>query len=108
MSVLISQFLLNKGGFRQYALDQALQGLKPIFLNSARLLIPKIESKHIKLSSKVGIRAQLFNQKEKILLDDFYLETNSSSTHVLNAISPAFTASFALAEVILNKSEFKV
>ena len=108
MSVLISQFLLNKGGFRQYALDQALQGLKPIFLNSARLLIPKIESKHLELSSKVGIRAQLFNQKKKTLVDDFYLETNSSSTHVLNAISPAFTASFALAEVILNKSEFEV
>ena len=108
MSVLISQFLLNKGGFRQYALDQALQGLKPIFLNSARLLIPKIEAKHLKLSSKVGIRAQLFNQKKKTLVDDFYLETNSSSTHVLNAISPAFTASFALAEVILNKSEFEV
>ena len=108
ISVLTSQFLLNKGGFRQYALDQALQGLKPIFLNSARLLIPKIESKHLKLSSKVGIRAQLFNRKKKTLVDDFYLETNSSSTHVLNAISPAFTASFALAEVILNKSEFTI
>ena len=108
ISVLASQFLLNKGGFRQYALDQALQGLKPIFLNSAKLLIPKIESKHLKLSSKVGIRAQLFNQKKKTLVDDFYLETNSSSTHVLNAISPAFTASFALAEVIINRSEFKI
>ena len=41
-------------------------------------------------------------------MDDFYLETISSSTHVLNAISPAFTASFALAEVILCKSEFKI
>ena len=107
-SVLISQFLLNKGGFRRYALDQALQGLKPIFLNSAKLLIPKIESKHLELSSKVGIRAQLFNKKTKMLVDDFYLETNSSSTHVLNAISPAFTASFALAEEILSKSEFKI
>ena len=107
ISVLLSQFVLNKGGFRQYATDQALQGLKPIFLNSAKLLVPKIESKHLKLSSKVGIRAQLFNKKDKILVDDFYLETTSSSTHVLNAISPAFTASFALAEVIINKSELK-
>ena len=108
ISMLISQFILNKGGFRQYATEQALQGLKPIFLNSAKLLIPKIESRHLKLSSKVGIRAQLFNKKEKKLVDDFYLETHSSSTHVLNAISPAFTASFALAEVIINKSEIKI
>ncbi len=107
-SVLITQFILNKGGFRQYAMDQALQGLKPIFLNSAKLLVPKIESKHLKLSSKVGIRAQLFNKKEKQLVDDFYLETDSSSTHVLNAISPAFTASFALAELIIDKSEFNI
>ena len=85
-----------------------MQGLKPIFLNSAKLLVPKIESKHLELSSKVGIRAQLFNKKEKKLVDDFYVETTSSSTHVLNAISPAFTASFALAEVIINKSEFKI
>ena len=108
ISMLISQFILNKGGFRQYATEQALQGLKPIFLNSAKLLIPKIESKHLKLSSKVGIRAQLFDKKEKKLVDDFYLETNSSSTHVLNAISPAFTASFSLANVIINKSELKI
>ena len=108
ISVLISQFILNKSGFRQYATDQALQGFKPIFLNSAKLLVPKIESKHLELSSKVGIRAQLFNKKEKKLVDDFYVETTSSSTHVLNAISPAFTASFALAEVIIDKSEFKI
>ena len=108
ISMLISQFILNKGGFRQYATEQAILGLKPLFLNSAKLLIPKIESKHLKLSSKVGIRAQLFNKKEKKLIDDFYLETDSSSTHVLNAISPAFTASFSLANVIINKSELKI
>ena len=108
ISVMTSQFILNKGGFRQYSMGQALQGLKPIFLNSAKLLVPKLESNHLRLSSKVGIRAQLFNKKEKKLVDDFYLETDSSSTHVLNAISPAFTASFALAEVIVNKSELKI
>ena len=108
LSVIISQFVLNKGGFRQYAMDQALQGLKPLFLNSAKLLVPKLESKHLRLSSKVGIRAQLFNKKEKKLVDDFYLETDSSSTHVLNSISPAFTASFALAEIIIKKSKLEI
>ena len=29
-----------------------------------------------------------------------------NSTHVLNAISPAFTASFALADVIIERSNF--
>ena len=107
-SLMFKQFIKNKGGFRKYAMEQALQGLKPIFLNSARLLVPKLEFKHLKLSSKVGIRAQLFDKKKGILLDDFYLEKTINSTHVLNAISPAFTASFALAEVIINKSNLNI
>ena len=106
--LLLSQFFSNKGGFRRYAMEQSLQGLKPIFLDSARLLVPKLQSKHLKLSSKVGIRAQLFDKNEGKLLDDFYLEKGLDSTHILNAISPAFTASFALAEVIIKKSSLNI
>ena len=108
VSLIFMQLLKNKGGFRKYSMEQALQGLKPIFLKSARLLVPKLELKHLTLSSKVGIRAQLFDKKKGKLLDDFYLEKSTNSTHVLNAISPAFTASFALAEVIINESNLNI
>ena len=72
-------------------------------LDSARKIIPDIRSEHIKLSKKVGIRAQLFNEEKSELVDDFLCLKHQSSIHVLNAISPAFTASFELADLILEK-----
>ena len=37
--------------------------------------------------------------------DDFLCLSGSGSTHILNAISPAFTASFALADLILDQAQ---
>jgi hypothetical protein len=54
----------------------------------------------------VGIRAQLYNKTNNKLEDDFLLLNGQSSTHILNAISPAFTASFELADLIINLSNF--
>tara|TARA_B100000161_G_scaffold263531_1_gene235070 strand:+ start:3606 stop:4802 length:1197 start_codon:yes stop_codon:yes gene_type:complete len=95
-------FFINKGGFRKYATEQALNGLKPFFIKSARLLVPNLETKHLIPSKKVGIRSQLFNKNESKLVDDFIMLKGSKETHILNAISPAFTASFALADHILS------
>ncbi len=101
---LTVQMLENKGGFRKYAREQALQGLKPIFLNAAQKLVPKLRDVHLLRSEKVGIRAQLFNINTGTLVQDFVLENGNSSTHVLNAISPAFTASFELADLIIDSA----
>jgi len=46
-----------------------------------------------------GIRAQLLNRNGE-LIDDFVLRTDRRITHVLNAPSPAATASFAIGEQI--------
>ena len=61
-----------------------------------------MRAEHEELSQKVGIRSQLFNTSSQRLEDDFLCLPGPSSTHVLNAISPAFTASFALADLILD------
>ena len=61
-------------------------------------------SEHLIPSQKVGIRAQLYDRKSGSLVQDFRLEQGPHSTHVLNAISPAFTASFALADLILDRT----
>ncbi len=66
--------------------------------------MPELRSEHLIPSQKVGIRAQLYDRKSGTLVQDFRLEHGPSSTHVLNAISPAFTASFALADLIINQS----
>ena len=48
-----------------------------------------------------GIRAQLLNTNE--LVQDFVIEHGVNSTHILNAVSPAFTCSFAFAKYVVNE-----
>ena len=102
LKILSSQYFFNRGGFRKYVHEQALLSMQGPFLEAAKKLIPKIKSEDIELSSKVGIRAQLFNKKKMKLENDFICKNGKNSTHILNAISPAFTASFALADFIID------
>ena len=102
LAVLARQYLQNRGGFRRYVHEQAFLALPPLLLRAAQELIPAISAEHLELSSKVGIRSQLFNRNTQRLEDDFLCLPGPASTHVLNAISPAFTASFALADLILD------
>ena len=99
------QYLKNKGGFRKYVHEQAFLGLPNFLIDAARQLVPGINLSHIKLSDKVGIRAQLYNRTTESIQDDFLCLSGSGSTHILNAISPAFTASFALADLILDQAQ---
>ena len=105
IGVLARQYLDNRGGFRRYVHEQAFLALQPLLIRAAQELIPAIKPKHIELSQKVGIRSQLFNRQTKRLEDDFLCLPGPSSTHVLNAISPAFTASFALADLIIDQAQ---
>ena len=50
-----------------------------------------------------GIRAQLLNTKTNELIQDFVVEHTENSTHILNAVSPAFTCSFSFAEYVVNE-----
>ena len=96
----------DKNNFRAYVHQQAPLALKPLLLNAARELIPGIQKNDLSLSSKVGIRSQLYNLKKEALENDFLCIQKENSTHILNAISPAFTASFELADLIIKQSGF--
>ena len=102
---LANQSINNKGGFRKYSTEQLLHGFKPFFFKAAKLLIPDLRSDYLIPSEKVGIRAQLFDITKKELINDFIVEKGKDSIHILNAISPAFTASFELADLIIDRSE---
>ena len=52
-----------------------------------------------------GIRAQLYDHQDKRLVMDFLLEGNSQGLHVLNAISPAWTAAMPFAEYVVDQIE---
>ena len=104
LALLSSLSLANRGGFRRYVHEQAFLALPPLLLRAAQHLIPAVRAEHLELSKKVGIRSQLFNRQTQRLEDDFLCLPGPDSTHVLNAISPAFTASFALADLILDEA----
>jgi len=104
LALLARQYLANRGGFRRYVHEQAFLALPPLLLRAAQQLIPAVRAEHLQLSEKVGIRSQLFNHTNQGLEDDFLCLPGPHSTHVLNAISPAFTASFALADLILDEA----
>ena len=82
--------------------QKLISGLSP---EKIQELISKIKLEDIELSDKLGIRAQLFDENKMLLVDDFICINDDSSTHVLNAVSPAFTSSFALADLIINTSK---
>ena len=105
ISILAKQYILNKGNFRRYVHEQAFLAVPPLLIKAAQELIPSIEISDIEISKKVAIRSQLFNHETQRLEDDFLCLPGPNSTHILNAISPAFTASFELADLILEKSQ---
>ena len=102
--LLSKQYIGNKEGFRKYVHEQSMLFIKPLMISSAKKLIPSLNSGDLKISTKVGIRPQLFNKKIQKLENDFLTVQGEASTHILNAISPAFTASFALADLIIDNN----
>ena len=102
MTFLAKQYLLNIDGFRKYVREQAFLGIPAFFLRSAQDLIPRLNQSHIERSSKVGIRAQLFNMKTNKIVKDFLCLKGEKSLHIISAISPAFTASFSFADLVID------
>jgi len=102
LSFLVNQYIKNYAGFRKYANEQAFLGFPPLFLKAAKELIPNLKHEDIEPSQKIGLRAQLFNVKTKKIVNDFLCINGQNSTHILNSISPAFTASFSFADFIID------
>lgn len=102
-TLLSKEYLSGNSKFRNYVNQQAFHFLKPFVWKSAKLIIPELKYKDLKISKKVGIRPQLFNKLTRKLEDDFICNSAKDSTHILNAISPAFTASFEFADTVIDK-----
>ncbi len=71
---------------------------RKLFLRSLQRLIPSLQDEDIK-PCKSGVRAQAIGRNGR-LVDDFKIEKRKNSIHVLNAPSPAATASLAIGEYI--------
>ncbi|HLD69385.1 MAG TPA: L-2-hydroxyglutarate oxidase [Candidatus Omnitrophota bacterium] len=100
-------FGLNSFGFRALALEEIKKYNKKYFVSLAQKMVQKIDPEGFTEFTKPGIRAQLLDKKNLSLVQDFIVEADSRSIHVLNAVSPAFTCAFPFSEFVVNNYALK-
>jgi len=96
-------FGLNSFNFRDLALSEMQNYNRKKFIAKAKSMVKKIGDRFAPIPA--GIRAQLLNTTTNELVQDFVIEHTEDSTHILNAVSPAFTCSFAFAEFVVDEIE---
>jgi len=86
-------FITNAFGFRALAYTEVKKYLKSHLIGLAQILTKNMNHKGYTSWSTPGIRAQLLDTKTLELVQDFVVEGDENSVHILNAVSPAFTSS---------------
>lgn len=97
------------GGFRKLAVKHWRMGIgemwrsasKSAFVTALQKLIPSIRESDLK-PGRSGVRAQAVSP-EGALIDDFVIDQTLRAIHVLNAPSPAATASLAIGQYVVDK-----
>ena len=95
-------FLTNSFHFRKLAIEEMKKYRPAYFVGLAERLVKKIDAAGFGEFTTPGIRAQLLNKNTRELVQDFVIEADESSIHVLNAVSPGFTCSFPFADHIID------
>ena len=74
-------------------------------VQQAAALVPSVRPSDFTERGKPGVRAQLLHVPSGKLEMDFVVEGDERSTHMLNAVSPAWTSSLAVAEYVVDRIE---
>jgi len=98
---LFRLFTKNQDHFRSLAWREIVKMSSAGFYREARRLVDGLERSDLVPGKRPGIRAQLMNTRTGELISDFVVEPGPRSTHVLNAVSPAFTSALPFAEHVV-------
>jgi L-2-hydroxyglutarate oxidase LhgO len=83
----------------RYGLNEYARAFrKKLLVEQLQRLVPSLHAEDIH-PAKAGVRAQALGPQGR-LVDDFKIEARGNAIHVLNAPSPAATASLAIGEHI--------
>ena len=100
------KIIFNENKLQTLALQEFSLLTKNGFFNQIKKMFSNIKPHDLELSNqKVGIRSQIFDPQSKNLVNDFVIINHKNTTHVLNAISPAWSASFAFADHLINEAK---
>jgi L-2-hydroxyglutarate oxidase LhgO len=101
LAYLIRLFGRNRDHFRSIAWTEMVKLTRNGFFREAEHLGVGFAMTDLLPGKEPGIRAQLIDRRTADLLSDFVIEPGPQSTHVLNAVSPAFTSSLPFAEHVV-------
>ena len=77
--------------------------VQSILVKQVQAMVPSVRAVDFKTKGRPGVRAQLLHVPTKKLEMDFVVEPGDKSTHILNAVSPAWTSSLAVGEYVVNR-----
>ncbi len=98
-------FLRAGFDFRGLALEEMRKYYRPHLVTQAASLATGIKTDDYVRWGKPGIRAQLVDTAKRTLVQDFCVEGDDKSFHVLNAVSPGWTCAIPFAEHVCNEIE---
>jgi L-2-hydroxyglutarate oxidase LhgO len=87
----LHMLLTNRNNFRKLAWQELRKQSRRHMINDASTLISDLKLMGFQRWGRPGIRAQLVERADNKLVMDFVIEGDGRSTHVLNALSPAWT-----------------
>jgi L-2-hydroxyglutarate oxidase LhgO len=96
-------YATNAFGFRDLANEEMKKYNRKHFIALACRMVKGIDPDGFGDFTNPGIRAQLLDRRANKLLNDFVIEADEHSVHVLNAVSPAFTCAFPFAAYVAQK-----
>ena len=96
-------YMTNAFNFRDLAREEMQKYNKDYFVSLAVAMVQSIDPAGFTAWTAPGIRAQLLDKEKLSLVQDFVVEGDNKSVHVLNAVSPAFTCSFPFSQYVLDK-----
>ena len=99
---LISLCKTNIDHFRSIAITEMVKATKIGFFYEAKRLVNRLSISDLKSGMNPGIRAQLIDSSNRKLIDDFMVLSGHHSTHILNAVSPAFTCSMSFSDYVVS------
>ena len=98
-------FFTNAFNFRSLTFEEFKKYYRNYFIQQATHLVKNIDMNKFGNYLTPGIRSQLLDKKEMKLVMDYVVEQGENSTHILNAVSPAFTSAFSFSKFIVDEVE---
>ncbi|WP_457603466.1 L-2-hydroxyglutarate oxidase [Nitratifractor sp.] len=96
-------FLRDSFGFRSLAFEEFRKYSRGRLVSLASELVQRIDAEKFDRWSRPGIRAQLLDKESLELVQDFVVEGDGRSVHILNAVSPAFTCALPFTDWVIDR-----